>query len=310
MKRLISFVLTLTLIFSVFAASAVNVSAATLNDTKLYYQYVKNNYTLTNLEGFYKNHSYVNNSVFSIVTKDFNGDGVKEMILFFVRREPDPAEQVCVYARLFGIRNGSVAQLDKSGDFFYGFGSEGGLGNGTAEICVEQTSKGFKVYFPSALWGGDRFRAFYMQYDVSGNKLVEQKEYYYYDFPREDMFEANESVSGKIFGTYSDFMKAVRNDGFNTSSHNNCCVYDTALSYKQICDNRHAQGNHIFTIATDYHFATETYYAYIHDNTNLQYKINHLSCPYPDVPTNSWYYEGVKYCYQKDFILGFDNGNF
>ena len=304
MKRLISFVLTLTLIFSVFAVSAVNASAATLNDTKLYYQYVKNNYTLTNLEGFYKNHSFVNNSVFSIVTKDFNGDGVREMILFFVKGASK--DEMSVYARLYRIQNGSVTACNTTDEI-----DVIPVGNGCCSVCAESYDRGFKLYFESCSFGGSSFSNDWMIFAVENNKLILKKDYSQFSFPRYGTDEIKEDVSGKTYSSDSAFNADCKRDGLVPFSHSHNDMYEPSYSYSTIQSKSRLKGNHIFTILTDVNFNTDkSYFGFINDNTNLQYKINHLSCPYPDVPTNSWYYEGVKYCYQKNFILGFDNGNF
>ena len=309
MKRLISLVLTLTLLLSVFAICAVDSSAASGGETKLYYKYIQNNVTLTNLESFYKNHTFTNNSAFSVAIKDYNGDGVKEMILFFAEKNSD--NELCVYARLYGIKNGSVTALDKTGYIFYGYGPEGGHGNGCADICTEYSSKGFKANVNYVFFGASRFSYSYLLYEVSGNKFVLKKHYESYSYPSYDIVEQTEEVSGTTYSTYSAFKKAFEKDGFSETRHDYCAVYESDWSYDKICSQtKQKGGDHIFTFATDYRFNTSGFYAYIHDNTNLKYRINNQACPYPDVSSSAWYYNAVKYCYDKEFIQGFDNGNF
>ena len=304
MKRLISLVLTLTLLMSVFAICAVDSSAASGGETKLYYKYIQNNVTLTNLESFYKNHTFTNNSAFSVAIKDYNGDGVKEMILFFVTGST--YGELSVYARLYRIQNGSVVLSDTTESI-----DCVGTGNSCCSVCAEYYNTGFKLSHEVMSLGGSSMGQNYIIYTVSGTKFVTKKHYSTYYFPRYDIYTMEEKVSGKTYSSDRAFETDCKKDGITPYAHSHYDLYEPSWSYSTIKSKSELKGNHLFSIITDVWFNTGLeYYAFIHDNTELSYRINHLSCPYPDVSSSAWYYNAVKYCYDKEFIQGFDNGNF
>lgn len=232
-----------------------------LSTDEQFYKYIKDNLTISSSFPYDVQKS---NGVFSALIEDFDSDGQKEMITFSITH--NEASQAYVIIDLYILKNNIVTLVDTSSEI-----AAFAAGNFQSQICCTLENSLIKIDASACGYGGSYIWSKYMTFKVVGDKLTLCDEYSLYEFYRNDMYEYEETVSGKTFSSYEDFYSAVEKSGYDTKTHNHVGYEDAEFDVNND-DHTTAQcfkGNHIFTLFDNQFMITTERYGFIHDNTNL-----------------------------------------
>lgn len=247
------------------AKKAVDTAKSYTEDTnqpdEIFYKYIKDNLTISSSFPYDIQKS---NGVFSALIEDFDSDGQKEMLTFSITH--NEVDQAYVVIDLYKLKNNIVTLVDTSREM-----AAFAAGNFQSQICCTLENSLVKIDASACGYGGSYIWSKYMTFKVVGDKLTLCDEYSLYEFYRNDMYEYEETVSGKTFSSYEDFYSAVEKSGYNTKTHNHIGYEDAEFDVNND-DYTTAQcfkGNHIFTLLDSRGMLTAEQYGFIHDNTNL-----------------------------------------
>ena len=222
--------------------------------------YLSKNFSLLHPEHFKDDR--LTNTVFSALVEDVNGDGKKEFIAFCYQPNNDSST---VVMRLYQYKNGRFTLSDTSEPVYAGF-----AGNGVAWMCATLEKNTIRIYRDACGYGGSNYTEEYLSYRVSNGKFVLAKHFYRYEFPRNNIEEYTEEVSGRTYSSETAFLNAVKADGFDLSAH----VHTAADVRRAAADKNPAlAAPHIFCTYIQKSFEEGGTTGAFYDNTHLFEKV-------------------------------------
>ncbi len=222
-------------------------SEARDSDEALFESCIKSNITINNSK------SPQADGAFNVLVKDFDGDNLKEMVVFSLRNDENSGAYLSL--DLYTIKNGIVKLVDSSDEFFYAR-----IGAYDTLICATTEDNTISLNMTSSCSGGSQYTRNVLSYEIGSGKLKLLNHYYLYHYPRYNRFDCIEKVSGTTYPTIADFGVALEWAGYTDKHLHRDTENGNGLITSGI------KGNHVFTIIDDSYIIT---YSAIYNNINF-----------------------------------------